>query len=50
VFGWTPDILEEWFTEVRPLFGTDGNPAAWPSERGPRVGCQRLDSRSLAYR
>jgi hypothetical protein len=33
VFGWTPDILEEWFTEVRPLFGTDGNPAAWPSER-----------------
>jgi site-specific recombinase XerD len=50
VFGWTPDILEEWFTEVRPLFGDDGNPAAWPSERGPRVGCQRLDSRFLAYR
>ena len=36
--------------EVRPLFGIDGNPAAWPSERGPRVGCQRLDSRFLAYR
>lgn len=50
VFGWTPDILEEWFTEVRPLFGADGNPAAWPSERGPRVGCQRLDSRFIAYR
>ncbi len=34
VFDWTPDILNEWFTEVRPLFGIDGNPAAWPSERG----------------
>jgi len=50
VFGWTPDILDEWFTEIRPLFGADGNPAAWPSERGPRVGCQRLDSRFIAYR
>ena len=47
-FGWAPDILEEWFTEVRPLFGADGNPAAWPSERGPRVGCQRLNSRFVA--
>jgi hypothetical protein len=28
VFGWTPDILEEWSAEVRPLFGDDGNPAA----------------------
>ncbi|MGH3438930.1 MAG: tyrosine-type recombinase/integrase [Sciscionella sp.] len=28
----------------------DGNPAAWPSERGLRVGCQRLDSRFVAYR
>ncbi len=50
VFGWTPDILDEWFTEVRPLLGADGNPAAWPSERGQRVGCQRIDSRFLAYR
>jgi integrase/recombinase XerC len=50
VFWWTSDILGEWFTEVRPLFGIDGNPAAWPSERGPRVGCQRPDSRFLACR
>ena len=35
VWDWTPDVLDEWFTEVRPLFGADGNPAAWPSERGP---------------
>ncbi|MFE2498964.1 tyrosine-type recombinase/integrase [Streptomyces scopuliridis] len=50
VFDWTPDVLDEWFTEVRPLFGTDNNPAAWPSERGLRIGCQRLNSRFIAYR
>ncbi|MFJ3926315.1 hypothetical protein [Streptomyces sp. NPDC090022] len=37
VFDWTPDVLDEWFTEVRPLFGNDNNPAAWPSERGLRI-------------
>ena len=50
VRDWIPEVLEEWFTEVRPLFGADGNPAAWPSERGPRIGCQRLNSRFIAYR
>lgn len=50
VFDWAPDVLDEWFTEVRPSFGVDGNPAAWPSERGRRVGCQRLNSRFAAYR
>ncbi|WP_405623728.1 helix-turn-helix domain-containing protein [Streptomyces sp. NBC_00076] len=50
VFGWTPDVLDEWFTEVRPLLGTDGNPAAWPSERGVRIGCQRINSRFITYR
>ncbi|MEU1005876.1 tyrosine-type recombinase/integrase [Streptomyces tibetensis] len=42
--------MDEWFTEVRPQFGTDGNPAAWPSERGLRIGCQRINSRFKAYR
>lgn len=50
VWDWTPEVLDEWFTEVRPLFGADSNPAAWPSERGPRIGCQRLNSRFIAYR
>ncbi|MEV0292149.1 tyrosine-type recombinase/integrase [Nocardia sp. NPDC050710] len=30
--------------------GADGNPAAWPSERGLRIGCRRLNSRFVAYR
>jgi site-specific recombinase XerD len=42
--------LGEWFTEVRPLFGADNNLAAWPSERGLRIGCQRLNSRFIVYR
>ena len=50
VWDWTPDVLDEWFTEIRPLFGADNNPAAWPSERGPRIGCQRLNSRLVTYR
>ncbi|MEU6954635.1 tyrosine-type recombinase/integrase [Streptomyces sp. NPDC045714] len=50
MFDWTPDVLDEWFTEVRPQFGTDGNPAACPSERGLRIGCQRINSRFKAYR
>ena len=50
VWDWTPDILGEWFTEVRPMFGAGNNLAAWPSERGLRIGCQRLNSRFIAYR
>lgn len=50
VWPWTVEILEQWFTEVRPLFGTDQNPAAWPSERGPRVSAAALDHRLAAYR
>ena len=50
VWPWTVEILEQWFIEVRPLFGADGNPAAWPSERGPRVSAATLDHRLAAYR
>jgi len=50
VMGWTTEILDQWFGEVRPLFGADGNPAAWPSERGPRVGLEVLNHRLSAYR
>ncbi len=49
VWDWAADVLQEWFSEVRPLFGVDANPAAWPSERGLRIGCQRLDSRFISY-
>lgn len=50
VWPWSVEILEQWFTEVRPLFGTDDNPAAWPSERAPRVSAALLDHRMAEYR
>jgi site-specific recombinase XerD len=50
VWPWTTEIVEQWFSEVRPLFGIDNNPAAWPSERGPRIGPEVLNHRLSAYR
>jgi len=50
VWPWTVEILEQWFIEVRPLFGADHNPAAWPSERAPRISVATLDHRLAAYR
>ena len=50
VWPWSAQIIEQWVCEVRPLLAAEGNPALWPSERGSRVGLQRLDSRLCAYR
>ncbi|MBP2351726.1 hypothetical protein JOF29_002809 [Kribbella aluminosa] len=30
----TSEVLEQWFTEIRPQFGLQNNPAARPSDRG----------------
>lgn len=50
VWAWTSDVLEQWFTEVRPVFGAPDHPAAWPSERGARVGVAQLNKRLATYR
>jgi integrase/recombinase XerC len=50
VWSWVPEALEEWVTEFRPLLTPSGSPALWPSERGERVGLQRINSRFAAYR
>lgn len=50
VFDWTAQVLEQWFTEVRPTFGIEGNPAAWPSERAGRIHASYLNNRFGAYR
>ncbi len=50
VWPWSSETIEQWVTEVRPLLAAEGNPALWPSERGPRVGLQRLNSRFVSYR
>ena len=45
VWPWTTEVPEQWFTEVRPLFSEDGNPAAWPSERG--LGLERAPTTGI---
>ncbi|MGB9279539.1 MAG: hypothetical protein WCB57_05540 [Pseudonocardiaceae bacterium] len=37
MWDWTPGIIEQWITEVRPAFGCADNLALWPSERADRV-------------
>ncbi|MFE9847124.1 hypothetical protein [Streptomyces goshikiensis] len=46
VWYWTPHTIEEWISEVRPGVRHSASRALWPSERGPRIGLQRLDSAS----
>jgi integrase/recombinase XerC len=50
VWKWTAEILEEWVTEFRPRLAVPGSTALWPSERGERIGLQRINSRFAAYR
>jgi integrase/recombinase XerC len=50
VWSWAPEVLQEWVGEFRGLLARPGSPALWPSERGERVGLQRLNSRFVAYR
>ncbi|MFC7641969.1 tyrosine-type recombinase/integrase [Streptosporangium lutulentum] len=50
VWTWTAEILDEWVTEFRPLLAVPGMSALWPSERGARIGLQRINSRFAAYR
>lgn len=50
VFAWAPVIIEEWLSEIRPLLVKDPTAAFWPSERAPRIGLSRIDSRFAAYR
>ncbi len=49
VWYWTLHTIEEWISEVRPGVRHSASRALWPSERGPRIGLQRLDSRFAAY-
>jgi integrase/recombinase XerC len=50
VWPWTTEVLQQWFGEVRPLFGAEDHPAAWPSERRARVGLEVINHRLASYR
>lgn len=49
VFPWTVDVLQEYVSEVRPLFDPDGE-ALFPTERGGRVSGSYLNARFAEYR
>ncbi len=50
VWPWIVEILQQWVTDVRPLFAVGPGPALWPSERAPRVGLQQINARLAHYR
>jgi integrase/recombinase XerC len=50
VFGWTPQIVEQYLQDVRPLHGQDRHPALWLTERGHRLGVDRISERFAEYR
>jgi site-specific recombinase XerD len=50
VWPWSVEILREWIGDIRPAFAGGTNTALWPSERGDRIGLQRLDARFAATR
>lgn len=49
VWPWTVDVLEQWITEVRPLFEQAPGLALFPSERGERTAPGTLDTRLRGY-
>jgi site-specific recombinase XerD len=51
VFPWAVDVLTEWVSCYRPLFGTSARSSAvWPSERSARVDHSTLGDRFVGYR
>jgi site-specific recombinase XerD len=44
VMGWSVDVIGEWVNEIWPHYRQAGQSGLWPSERGPRVSEDRLNS------
>ena len=45
VWEWTADVLEQYVSDIRPLFGFDEQPALWLTERGGRISGRHVDER-----
>ncbi|HVA03007.1 MAG TPA: tyrosine-type recombinase/integrase [Acidimicrobiales bacterium] len=44
VMGWSVDVIGEWVNDVWPQYRQPGQSGLWPSERGPRVSEDRLNT------
>jgi site-specific recombinase XerD len=50
VFPWSVDVLEQYVTEIRPLYGMDQHPALFVTERGGRLVSEEVSKRFAVYR
>jgi integrase/recombinase XerC len=50
VWSWAADVLEQYVSEIRPLFGFDEHPALWLTERGGRISVRHIDERFAELR
>lgn len=50
VMPWAAEVIEEYVTVVRPLFGGPAHPALWLTERGQRISPRQVDERFATYR
>lgn len=50
VWSWAAAVLEQYVTEIRPLFGFDEQPALWLTERGGRISGRHVDERFAELR
>jgi len=50
VWAWAADVLDQYVSEIRPLFGVDDHPALWLTERGGRISVRHVDERFAELR
>jgi len=50
VFDWSVEVVEQYIEEVRPLYGLEGHPALWLTERGGRISSEQVSERFAEYR
>lgn len=49
-WSWAAGVLEQYLSEIRPLFGFDEQPALWLTERGGRISGRHVDERFAELR
>ena len=50
VMGWTVEVLGQYLEQVRPVYGAEGHPALWLTERRGRISPRHIDERFAIWR
>ena len=48
--GWAAEAVDEYVTEIRPLYRAASKPMLWPTERDARISLEHIDARFAEYR